>query len=358
MQTYEPLIINYDITAFGSLHSFHKTYKFPAKYLLSPVDILNISNLLIPQRFTLGVLNRLFVDSHYLFGLEKNLIGFDIAHTAETYYHFTRQAISAKEKGQVKKVVVTVWENIPFNNEGIRSRKRFKKDVLENADHFIAVSGLARDALVKEGCSPDKITVISPGIDTKLFKPVKKKNNSIVNILFCGRLEDEKGIFDILKAIKELKKENLQFFFVGKGTEEEKMRRLEEKWAISHLIKHTALPYDKMPEVYDKADIFIAPSKNTKYWQEQFGMSILEAMASGLPIITANSGAIPENVGNAALLIEPGDWKTLALTIKKLSQDIQLRETLGKKARKRAVKHYDIHVVAQKIDQIYKNLFT
>src|SRR5258708_4973788 len=117
MQSFAPLTNRFDMTAFSSLFAIHKRFPFGVVRLLSPMDLPSF-----PYR--MQVLNRLFVDAHYLYGLEKALDGYDIAHTAETYYGYTQQCLDAKKKGYVKRVVCTVWENIPFNNEGIRGRKR------------------------------------------------------------------------------------------------------------------------------------------------------------------------------------------------------------------------------------------
>src|SRR5579872_417974 len=166
MQIFEPLREKYSITAFGSLTSYHSSFTFPTIQLPSPMDIPDFA-------YKMPILNRAFTDAHYLFGLEKKLQGFDIVHTAETYFHYTQQALNAKRLGYVKKVVATVLENIPFNNEGIHGRKEFKKRSREELDHMIALTQRTRDALILEGADPKKVTVVSHGINTKVFTPKK-----------------------------------------------------------------------------------------------------------------------------------------------------------------------------------------
>src|SRR5579859_8057230 len=119
MQSYEPLAPLYTMTAFGSLTSFHSNFLFPTVKLFSPLDIPDFP-------YKTSLLNRIFHDAQYLVGLEDSLKGFSIAHSAETYFQFTTQCLDAKKKGYLKKVIVTVWENIPFNNEGIVGRKERK----------------------------------------------------------------------------------------------------------------------------------------------------------------------------------------------------------------------------------------
>src|SRR5581483_1784343 len=108
-------------------------FAFPVVKLPSPMDLPDFP-------YKMPILNRIFTDAHYLLGLEENLKGYDLVHTAETYFHYTQQAIEAKQKGQVKKVIATVLENIPFNNEGIWGRKEFKSNARENLDHMIALT--------------------------------------------------------------------------------------------------------------------------------------------------------------------------------------------------------------------------
>src|SRR5258706_2791266 len=198
MQFFEPLVRKFDISAFGSLTSYHDRFAFPVVKLPSPMDIPDFP-------YKMPVLNRLFVDAHYLVGLERKLKGFDLVHTAETYFHYTQQCLDAKKKGYVKKVIATVLENIPFNNEGIRGRKAFKARARNELDHIIALTKKTEVALLLEGADPQKITVLGHFIDTKVFYPTDEAltrrqdtKRKKLTVLFTGRLEWYKGGFDIV----------------------------------------------------------------------------------------------------------------------------------------------------------------
>lgn len=361
MQNYEPLIKKYDITAFGSLHPMHKEFAFPVELLVSPTDIPDF-----PKK--MSILNRIFVDAQYLWGLEKELKGFEIAHTAETYYHYTHQALVAKRKGYVKKVVTTVWENIPRNNEGILGRKWFKQSAKEHVDHFIAVSEASKKALLEEGVAQEKISIIQPGINTNLFAPVtghfekisaKKKD---ITILFVGRLEIYKGVFDILEAASslkrdtDLKKYHISYIFSGSGAQKENMQVFAKSKGLEKDILYVTAGYNNMPEIYQMADIFVAPSKKDRYWQEQYGMMLVEAQAAGLPIVTTHSGSIPENVEDSAVLVQEGNVKQLAQALKAFILSPKLRLIYARKARIRAEKVHDSLQAAQKIHEVYQHV--
>lgn len=350
MQSYEPLIKDFRITAFSSKTPFQDKFEFPMVKLFSPMDLPEFP-------YKTQVLNRIFKDTQYLFDLKDKIKGFDIAHSAESYYHYTIQCLNAKKRGYVKKVVVTEWENIPFNNEGIWGRKAFKKRTREEADQFIAVSTKAKEALIEEGADEKKITIIHPGIDIKKFTP-RKINHNGINILFVGRLEEEKGVLDLINAFAKIIKDrnNLRLTIIGKGTKYNDCLDLEEKLGIRNFVTHKSIEYGDLPMEYNKADIFIAPSKPTKYWQEQWGMMLMEAQASGLPIVTTDTGSIPENVGDAAIIIEPGNVSEIFNELKKFIENPKLCLEYGKKARGRAEKLYDIQTVSKQIKNVYVNL--
>lgn len=357
METFEKLNNKYDFTAFSSMRPIQENFLFPVVKLESPMDFPDFP-------YKLPILNRIFVDAHFLVRLEEKLRGYDIAHTAETYFNFTQQAINAKMKGYVKKIVCTNFENIPFNNEGILGRKKFKKKAYEHVDHFIGVTKGAKEALVREGVSERKISIISMGINTRVFKPaVKKKEASSINILFAGRIEEYKGIFDLLSAFNLLLKQNtdrrkLRLTIVGKGSKEKDLEQKINEYGISAYVIRRQVGYEKMPAVYGQADIFVGPSKKDRYWTEQFGMVFLEAMACGLPIISTKSGAIPEVIGSAGILVGEGDAFAMVNALNLLISNRDKRLNIGAKARKRAVGLFDTSVTSKKMDKVYQKLLS
>ncbi len=358
MQFFEPLVEQFALTGFASLTPFHSRYAFPIVQLPSPMDLPEFP-------YKMPILNRLFTDAQYLFGLEDRLRGFDIVHTAETYFHYTQQCLNARKKGYVKKVVATVLENIPFNNEGITGRKVFKLRAREELDHIIALTQKTKETLLLEGTDPRKITIISHFVDTDRFKPIKRQMKSKeITILFSGRLEKYKGVYEILFAAKkllmdkDLKSIPLRFIFVGDGSEKSHVLALEQRLGIESFVIHQHVSYNEMPKVYNEADIFLAPSKATETWQEQYNTTLLEAQASGLPIVTTASGGIAENIGNAGILVQPADFVSLAEAIKKFILNSKLRSEYSRRARKRAETVHDAKIGANKLAQLYNSLLS
>ena len=357
MQFFEPLVKRYDITAFGSLTPFHDRFAFPVVKLPSPMDLPEFP-------YKMPVLNRLFTDAHYLLGLEDRLSGFDLVHTAETYYRYTQQCLSAKRRGSVKKVIATVLETIPFNNEGIWGRKAYKARARRDLDHMIALTNKTKETLITEGADPKKITVISHFIDTKRFRPGVNRKPHPLTVLFTGRLEEYKGVMDILEAAEKLSHDpdlfqaQLKLVFVGSGSMIHKMRAKEREILKIWHFEHRSAKYEDMPGVYRTADIFVAPSKPTKTWEEQYCTALMEAQSAGLPIVTTRSGGIPENVGDAAVLIGPGDVQGLAHALKQFILSPVLRKTYADRARVRAVRVHDIRIGSDKMAALYERVLS
>jgi glycosyltransferase involved in cell wall biosynthesis len=361
MQFFEPLVSEFCITAFGSLTPFHETFAFPTVKLPSPMDIPEFP-------YKMPLLNRMFVDAHYLLGLESRLKGFDLVHTAETYYRYTQQCLEAKRRGYVRKVIATVLENIPHNNEDIWGRRAFKQRARQELDHIIALTQKTKNALLVEGADPEKITVLPHFIDTKRFAPsvsTQKRrvtDRSELTILFVGRLELYKGVMDILEAAqlllqdKELQEKKLTFLFVGDGSQKKYMMKKVHALQLESSVRFATSSYQDMPNVYQQADIFVAPSKSTPTWEEQYCTALLEAQAAGLPIVTTRSGGIPENIADAGVLIQPGDIGAIADTLKELILSQKKRNAYMLKAVQRAKKVHDMTIGSKQLSRLYHSV--
>jgi glycosyltransferase involved in cell wall biosynthesis len=361
MQSFEPIKDDFELVGFTTRRPNYEVSKldFSIVYLPSPADygrgIPKFSN----------ILNRVLTDHRYMIGLEDRLKGFDVAHTAETFTAYTQQALAAKRKGWVKKVVVTVWENIPFAQEGVRGRREFKQRTLSEADKFLAVSQKAKESLILEGADPEKIEVIMMGIDLARFnkfsynevfqnRDVSKGKTGSKKILFVGRIEYQKGIYDLIAAVAMLPE--VELIIVGDGPEKKQVLELVRRLKIDNRVEMKKVSYEQMPSIYQEGEVFVLPSVPTPHWQEQFGMVLIEAMASGAPVISTFSGSIPEVVGQAAILVPPGDpWK-LKGEIERLINHPQARKSLSQLGQERAKLIFDRFKVAEKIKEFYRRL--
>ncbi len=347
LQSYYPMLKKHkdvQITGFSSLKPKHKI-NIPTIKLPSPVDLPSF-----PKK--LPILNRMVCgDAMYLWGLENKLKGFDIVHVRETYFHFSSQAVYAKRLGKIPKILVTCSETIPFNHETIWGRKRLKQNVLQEANHFHCLTQKAKDCLIKEGVIDKKITVIPYGVDLDEFKPLSNpKNRKHVKGLFIGRLEDQKGVSELVLAYKKINLEfpDFELRVVGQGPDAHKFQNLG--------IEPEFYPYSIMPQIMNDTDFLILPSKATTYWEEYLGMVLLEAMACGLPVLTTNCGAIPEVVSNAALVVEQGKENELYKGMKEMILNKILRLELRDKGLRRVKANFDARKQGEKLYEMYRKL--
>jgi glycosyltransferase involved in cell wall biosynthesis len=373
MQSYEPLSKEFKITAISTYsHDFATDeINLPIKRLHCLEEII----LLLPfyfKKYGYYFMQNLWGKSFYLYGLEKKIKSFDIIHAVETYQAYSYQAIQCKKKFG-NKVVVTVWQNLPFIYEKHPIKRKIKREVRNNTDLFIAVTERAKETLILEGVSPNKIKVIFPGVDLKKFshrekdstlmKKIGLDKNDFV-IVFVGRLSRSKGVYELLFAIQMILNDpdlimcSIKVLIIGQGSEENKIRKFIKIFKLSNNFKLLGFtPYNEIKKLYNIADIFLLPSIITKLWQEQFGFALVEAMASGKAIVSTLSGSIPEVLGDAGILVEPNDYLSIYRGLKKFILNADLRSEIGQKARRRAETLFDAQETSAKIAQAYNSLF-
>lgn len=203
---------------------------------------------------------------------------------------------------------------------------------------------------------PNPYNVIPAGIDLSRFTPNGPKEKSFcgkeVNILFVGRLDKRKGIFYLLKAFDDISKSySCRLLIAGDGPE----KKAAEQWVSENKAKNIQfLGYvenDRLPDIYRSADIFCSPATHG----ESFGVVLLEAMASGLPIVAFANRGYKEVMGDRVLgefLVPPGNSQELMLKLKKLVQDENLRKKLKRNGLDK-VQQYSWENIGPKILDIY-----
>jgi glycosyltransferase involved in cell wall biosynthesis len=168
-----------------------------------------------------------------------------------------------------------------------------KKGVRES-DLIITVSeGMKKQLIDRYGADEKKINVIYNGIDSsKYFGLTKKGNNGIV--LFLGRLTNQKGTWFFLHAAKKVleKKKDVTFIVAGQGEQMPEMIRLAIDLNIMNKFIFTGyLPENEVLRAYATADVYVMPSVS-----EPFGITALEAIASGTPVIVSKNAGVAEKI--------------------------------------------------------------
>jgi glycosyltransferase involved in cell wall biosynthesis len=232
-------------------------------------------------------------------------------------------------------------------------------------DRMVALTeGERRDYAAFSVVNPDKMVTIHSGVNIDQFMKVKRNgrekkrslglNTNGLVVGTIGWLLPIKGPIYLLRAMAEVWQSHpdTQLVYVGKGDLEEEVKA--EAYRAGVFDKVNFLGWrDDIPEIMQFLDIFVLPSLN-----EGMGRVLVEAMASGKPIVASSVGGIPDLVkqGHNEFLVAPGDVNGLSLAIKKLIEDERLRLKMGIKGRAMA-RNYGVEEMIKKIDDLYTSLY-
>jgi glycosyltransferase involved in cell wall biosynthesis len=262
----------------------------------------------------------------YLADADQAYAAADVVHAEELSFWFAADAARRKQRHGYR-LVQTVWETLPFLR-AYRNRhaRRYRDEVLAATDLFLPATGRAREALLLEGVDDARILVCPPGIDVERFGAGSQAQPAEHVILSPGRLVWEKGHQDVLRAVALLQRQGLRprVRIVGQGPEDGRLRAYADELGLGDRVTIGPVGYDEMPAVFASASCMVLaslPSATAQlhlfdvpraFWEEQFGMVLAEAMAAGLDILAAESGAIPEVLQGQGALFASGDWPRLA----------------------------------------------
>lgn len=269
-----------------------------------------------------------------------------------SYGSFLRKSIVLRIAKFFKKKVIFHIHGAEFELFYQRSSQIKQKNItriLDKADAIIVLSKQWKESISKISSNKNIIILYNP----TSIKELKHVPSETTRFLFMGRIEKRKGVYEIIESAKHIKNQNIEVNLYGDGSIEKfanmiKEEKLEQKIKIKGWISG-----DKKDEVYYNSDVLLLPSFN-----EGLPMSILEAMAYGLPVISTPVGGIAEAVeeGVNGFLVSPGDAKALAEKMDLLTNDNALREKMGQESYKFAKEKFDIKVIIEQLQEIYEQL--
>ena len=249
--------------------------------------------------------------------------------------------------------LITVQEGKELNKQSLLT-KFFRYLVFKKADEATAISNyLAQYVKSKNFKIP--INVIPNGVDLNLFKSRDGHIDS-KKIITVSRLVKKNGVGDLIEAMSGIRSElpDYRLQIIGSGPLEKKLKLQVKNLNLEDGIEFLGeISNDLLPEYLSVADIFVRPSLS-----EGLGISFLEAMASGVPIIGTPVGGITDFLkdGETGLFCKVSDPKDLAEKIIRMLKDKQLREKIVNNARGLVVKKYDWDIIANEFAQIYGRL--
>ncbi|KYK24296.1 hypothetical protein AYK25_00205 [Thermoplasmatales archaeon SM1-50] len=215
--------------------------------------------------------------------------------------------------------------------------------------------------MYKEKGMKTPVTPISNGVNTALFKPTNKGEylRARFNIpkkplvLYTGRINQEKNIDVLVKAIpKVIKVVDAHFLFCGSGSLKPEMMKLTKQLGIqAHTTFIDFLDWEDYPNIYTLADVFVMPAES-----ELQSIVTLEAIASGVPPVVVNKGAVPElTSARNGLVFEPKNSSQLATHIITILSDNTLQNSMKEKSLKLSQQHA-IQYIGSHYEQVYEKV--
>jgi glycosyltransferase involved in cell wall biosynthesis len=233
-------------------------------------------------------------------------------------------------------------------------RRRLVRATLERATAVIALSESWRAYLAR--IVPAARVVVIPNmvdaaaVQASIAQSGAERSSS--GILFLGEIGRRKGIYDLVCALAQVAAAHPQVRLVAGGSGElEEVRRLARELGVE---RHLELPGwvagEAKARLLAEAAIYVLPSHN-----ENLPVSILEAMAAGLPVVSTRVGGIPDAVrhGTEGLLIAPGAREELAQCLLRLLQDSGLARSLGERGRRRVAAEFSPAAVLAALERLY-----
>ena len=226
--------------------------------------------------------------------------------------------------------------------------------IWRRADRLVALSE-ALGELVSRADPGVRFTVIRNGVDLELFHPPPARPSSDrVRCLAVTRLIPRKGLENLMRAFGRLPSTRYELEIVGSGAEERSLRsRVRDGGRTGTVTFSGPLPHARVAERLREADLFtLVP------YAESFGNAFAEAMASGLPIVGARVGGIPEYVRHEThgLLVEPDDVGAIARAIARLGDDPELRARMGREGRRHAERELSWDRVTDRYLALYREV--
>jgi glycosyltransferase involved in cell wall biosynthesis len=239
----------------------------------------------------------------------------------------------------------------------------FRAYTLRNSDFAVGRSDEAISILHKKGYAcPGE--VVPNGVDARLFSPLDRQkargdlNLSGFVVGYVGRLVSEKGLFDLLNAVR-LCPPDVNCIFVGSGPLKEALEQRAQLLGMASRVRFLGpRPLDQLPPVMNAMDTLVLPSRTTRHWKEQFGRVLIEANACEIPVIGSSSGAIADVIGKGGLVYPEGSHASLANVIQRLRSSPEFCRILGESGRQQALERYTWERVAERLQGIYQRIVT
>lgn len=306
------------------LNSFHTSWI----YIISAFPFIFFNSLYLAKKYK--------VDALHCYGFMGSAIGYVISKLIARPFISTEQGLTGA------------------NSSGIRiATKFFRSMIYRDAKLCVASSKAVAEDFYRLGVR--KVQIVPNGVDFNIFSNKQGKYSGKHTILTVGRLEKVKGHSYLINAFEEIKKKipNAHLVIIGDGSERNNLEKQANDLGIKNSVTFVGeILNNDLPDYYKEADVFVMPS-----FYEGFGITAIEAMACGVPVVASRVGGLLEIIenGETGILVKPKDSKEIIDAISLLLEDKNLRQSITHKA-KEAARKYNWKNIAFEVSKIYREL--
>lgn len=229
-----------------------------------------------------------------------------------------------------------------YRDDVMENQGKRYKELFEIASGIIAVSNDMYQRLVSLGCPEDKLFMIPYGVDTELFTSCQPSGSTFLS---CGRFVKKKAPMNTIRAFQKVSESHSEakLIMVGDGELLDEAKKMVDSLKLNEQVDFKGVCSQReISALFTNVVAYVQHSVKTEdNDSEGTPLAILEAMASGIPVIATYHAGIPDIVDSTTgILVSEGDINAMALAMRHLVEDKELAVTLGKNGRMRIEKHY------------------
>jgi colanic acid/amylovoran biosynthesis glycosyltransferase len=275
-----------------------------------------------------------------------------------------QRAVMWRKFGAIRGPIITTFHGYDVNMlPGIVGRSLYQ-ELFKEGDRYTVGSEFMRQKIIALGAPATRISKLPMGVDLSRFRLLERTiaPGDVLRLLTVARLVEVKGIEFALRGVALLRTEcpHLRYQIVGEGP----LRGLLEKLAAELDLKETveflgALPQEAVARLHQKAHVFVLPSIVTASGEEENqSVALIEAQASGLPVIATAIGGNAESIreGVSGLLVTPRDPQALANAMIEIFRHPETWAPMGRAGRKHVEEHFDLNVLNDRLIKLYHHV--
>jgi len=274
------------------------------------------------------------------------------------------KALALRRLGAVDGKLVTTFHGYDVNVLPRRRGRQLYDPLFAAGDLFIVGSDFIRGRLLSLGADSSRVVKLPPGVSLARFdfRERRPDPDGSVRLITVGRLEEVKGVEYAIRAMTRLvdRFPRLRYQIVGDGSLRDSLKALVSTLRLEQWVEFLGRqPHDEVSRLCERAHIFVYSGVVGRNGAEEgLGMALLEAQASGLPVIASRVGGVEEAVpsGQSGVLVPPGDADALAEAISHLIQHPELWPGLGRSGRQHVQDNYDLEAINDHLGVLYERL--